>query len=188
MLSFRNQEWASWQDVPANYGPHKTIYKRFVRWSRLGIFNQVFVALAGKKRTPGDDQCYAPQGSSHSRSAVRKGGFPGRTGNTEHCLSTKLSSKHYNRSRPFRHMDANCRLTILTEGSSLATLPPRSKRRINDAGGSFIQSRRRRMVRRRDVSGARVLPPCPRCQHATRSSRPRIAVRLWLRRRLRPEY
>ena len=25
-----------WRDAPAVYGPHKTIYNRFVRWSRLG--------------------------------------------------------------------------------------------------------------------------------------------------------
>ena len=27
-----------WRDAPADYGPHKTIYNRFVRWSRLGVF------------------------------------------------------------------------------------------------------------------------------------------------------
>ena len=25
-----------WQDAPVVYGPHKTLYNRFVRWSRLG--------------------------------------------------------------------------------------------------------------------------------------------------------
>jgi len=37
-----------WRDVPPGYGPHKTIYNRFVRWSRLGIFNKIFAALARK--------------------------------------------------------------------------------------------------------------------------------------------
>ena len=27
-----------WRDAPKDYGPHKTIYNRFVRWSRLGVF------------------------------------------------------------------------------------------------------------------------------------------------------
>jgi len=26
-----------WRDAPKGYGPHKTIYNRFVRWSRLGL-------------------------------------------------------------------------------------------------------------------------------------------------------
>ena len=25
-----------WRDVPAEYGPHKTIYNRFIRWRRMG--------------------------------------------------------------------------------------------------------------------------------------------------------
>ena len=25
-----------WRDAPKEYGPHKTIYNRFIRWSRLG--------------------------------------------------------------------------------------------------------------------------------------------------------
>ena len=35
-----------WRDVPKDYGPHKTIYNRFVRWSRLGVFNRIFAELA----------------------------------------------------------------------------------------------------------------------------------------------
>lgn len=35
-----------WRDAPPAYGPHKTIYNRFVRWSRLGVFNRIFCELA----------------------------------------------------------------------------------------------------------------------------------------------
>ncbi len=35
-----------WKDAPSEYGPHKTLYNRFVRWSRRGIFNRIFAALA----------------------------------------------------------------------------------------------------------------------------------------------
>lgn len=31
-----------WRDAPAVYGPHKTLYNRFVRWSRLGVFARIF--------------------------------------------------------------------------------------------------------------------------------------------------
>ena len=37
-----------WRDAPAGYGPHKTIYNRFIRWSRLGVFNRIFAELGGK--------------------------------------------------------------------------------------------------------------------------------------------
>lgn len=38
-----------WRDAPAEYGPHKTLYNRFVRWSRLGVFDRTFSGLAGKE-------------------------------------------------------------------------------------------------------------------------------------------
>ena len=35
-----------WRDVPPSYGPHKTIYNRFIRWSELGVFGRIFLELA----------------------------------------------------------------------------------------------------------------------------------------------
>ena len=35
-----------WRDAPDRYGPHKTLYNWFVRWSALGVFNRVFEKLA----------------------------------------------------------------------------------------------------------------------------------------------
>ncbi len=35
-----------WQDAPAVYGPHKTLYNRFARWSRLGVFARIVRDLA----------------------------------------------------------------------------------------------------------------------------------------------
>ena len=40
-----------WRDAPRDYGPHKTIYNRFVRWSRLGLFNKIF-ALRARRANP----------------------------------------------------------------------------------------------------------------------------------------
>ena len=40
----RNGLW--WRDVPASYGPHDTIYNRFVRWSEMGVFGRILVDLA----------------------------------------------------------------------------------------------------------------------------------------------
>jgi putative transposase len=41
-----------WKDAPKAYGPHKTLYNRFVRWSRRGIFERIFAGLAGEEGTP----------------------------------------------------------------------------------------------------------------------------------------
>ena len=37
-----------WRDASKSYGPHKTIYNRFIRWSRMGVFNRILAELAGK--------------------------------------------------------------------------------------------------------------------------------------------
>ena len=41
-----------WRDAPKGYGPHKTVYNRFIRWSRLGVFNRIFAELAAKGGKP----------------------------------------------------------------------------------------------------------------------------------------
>ena len=35
-----------WRDASPEYGPHKTLYNRFRRWSENGIFERIFVKLA----------------------------------------------------------------------------------------------------------------------------------------------
>ncbi len=41
-----------WRDAPPGYGPRKTLYNRFVRWSRMGVFSRIFAALAGEAGEP----------------------------------------------------------------------------------------------------------------------------------------
>jgi transposase len=41
-----------WKDAPKAYGPHKTLYNHFVRWSLLSVFDRIFVALATEGRKP----------------------------------------------------------------------------------------------------------------------------------------
>jgi transposase len=39
---------APWRDCPAEYGPYTTVYNRFNRWSRQGVWSEIFYALTGK--------------------------------------------------------------------------------------------------------------------------------------------
>ncbi len=41
-----------WRDAPERYGPHKTLYNRFVRWSRMGVCNRIFAVLAAEGGPP----------------------------------------------------------------------------------------------------------------------------------------
>ena len=67
-----------WRDAPANYGPHKTIYNRFIRWSRLGVFNRIFAELAAKGGRPDRLMIDATHLKAHRTAAslLKKGLFP----------------------------------------------------------------------------------------------------------------
>lgn len=41
-----------WKDAPKAYGPNKTLYNRFIRWSRLGVFDRIFQSLASEGPKP----------------------------------------------------------------------------------------------------------------------------------------
>jgi putative transposase len=67
-----------WKDAPKEYGPHKTLYNRFIRWSRMGVFNRIFAALAGKAGTPDRLMIDATHLKAHRTAAslLKKGIFP----------------------------------------------------------------------------------------------------------------
>ncbi len=67
-----------WRDAPKDYGPHKTIYNRFIRWSRLGVFNKIFAELAGQGPKPDRLMIDATHLKAHRTAAslFKKGLFP----------------------------------------------------------------------------------------------------------------
>ena len=67
-----------WRDAPKGYGPHKTIYNRFIRWSRLGVFNRIFAELAGRAGEPDTIMIDATHLKAHRTAAslLKEGLFP----------------------------------------------------------------------------------------------------------------
>jgi putative transposase len=67
-----------WRDAPKEYGPHKTIYNRFIRWSRLGVFNRIFGALTAKAGKADQLMIDATHLKAHRTAAslLKKGLFP----------------------------------------------------------------------------------------------------------------
>jgi putative transposase len=67
-----------WRDAPKDYGPHKTIYNRFIRWSRLGVFNAIFAALSAKGGKSDQLMIDATHLKAHRTAAslLKKGLFP----------------------------------------------------------------------------------------------------------------
>jgi putative transposase len=67
-----------WRDAPSDYGPHKTLYNRFIRWSRLGVFDRIFSALVSEAGSPDTLMIDATHLKAHRTacSLLKKGMFP----------------------------------------------------------------------------------------------------------------
>ncbi len=67
-----------WRDVPAAYGPPKTICNRFIGWSRLGVFNRIFAELAADSDTSDRLMIDATHINAHRTAAslLKKGLYP----------------------------------------------------------------------------------------------------------------
>jgi transposase len=65
---------ARWRDCPPEYGPYTTIYNRFNRWSRQGIWLDLFKALTGSTSLFGTASIDSSHAKAHRSAAGGKGG------------------------------------------------------------------------------------------------------------------
>ena len=67
-----------WRDAPTVFGPHKTLYNRFVRWSAAGVFDAIFAALASAGQAADTVMIDATHLKAHRTAAslLKKGMFP----------------------------------------------------------------------------------------------------------------
>ena len=63
-----------WSDCPGAYGPCKTIYNRFVRWAKRGIWEDIFATLAGAGGIPDTLMIDSTIVKAHRCSGGAKGG------------------------------------------------------------------------------------------------------------------
>jgi transposase len=65
---------ARWRDCPPVYGPYTTIYNRFNRWSRQGLWFAIFEALTGHSGIYGLAAIDSTHVKAHRSAAGGKGG------------------------------------------------------------------------------------------------------------------
>ncbi len=71
-----NRNGLRWRDAPKEYGPHKTLYSQWKRWSKKGIFARMMTGLAaehGEKKTVMIDATYLKAHRAASSLGVKKG-------------------------------------------------------------------------------------------------------------------
>ena len=67
-----------WCDCPPQYGPPTTIYNRFVRWARRGIWESLFRALADRGRSTDTQMIDSTHIKAHRSASGGKGGSKNR--------------------------------------------------------------------------------------------------------------
>jgi len=67
-----------WCDCPEAYGPPTTVYNRFVRWARRGIWENLFRQLAGNGRCADTQMIDSTHVKAHRSAAGGKGGSKSR--------------------------------------------------------------------------------------------------------------
>lgn len=65
---------ARWRDCPPEFGPYTTIYNRFNRWSRQGIWHEIFYALTGHTGIYSSASIDATHVKAHRSASGGKGG------------------------------------------------------------------------------------------------------------------
>jgi transposase len=78
-IRWRLKTGAPWRDVPAVYGPWETVYSRFRRWRRAGVWDRILAALQADADARGDLDwsLHCVDGSvvrAHRHAAGAKGG------------------------------------------------------------------------------------------------------------------
>src|SRR5215475_4853141 len=67
-----------WKDCPPEYGPHTTIYNRFVRWAERGVWENLFRNLAQRGRSGQIQMIDSTHIKAHRSASGGKGGRRGR--------------------------------------------------------------------------------------------------------------
>lgn len=76
-IIFINRNGLRWCDAPAEYGPHKTLYNRWKRWSEKGVFARILAGLAAEEpeqKTVMIDATYLKTHRTATSLRVKKGG------------------------------------------------------------------------------------------------------------------
>ena len=76
-IIFINRNGLRWSDAPAEYGPPKTLYNRWKRWSDMGVFARIMRGLAAEtpdNKTISIDATYLKAHRTASSLGLKKGG------------------------------------------------------------------------------------------------------------------
>jgi transposase len=82
-----------WCDCPPEYGPHTTIYNRFVRWAKRGVWERLFNDLASRGRSNETQMIDSTHVKAHRSASGGKGGSKIRRSGARAADATRRSTQ-----------------------------------------------------------------------------------------------
>ncbi|MGR3633234.1 MAG: IS5 family transposase [Limimaricola soesokkakensis] len=104
-IIFVNRNGLRWCDAPKEYGPAKTLYNRWKRWSDKGVFARMMEGLAAEspeRKTVMIDATYLKAHRTETSLRLKKGGGGRLIGRTKGGMNNKLHAVTDTQGRPIR--------------------------------------------------------------------------------------
>ena len=141
-----------WRDAPACYGPYKTLYNRFVRWSAAGVFARLFTALAAERDERGLVMLDSTHITAHRTAASlqKKGVLPRAIGRTRGGLTSKLHAVCDGEGKPVTFLLTAGQVSDIRGAEHLLPTLPAAKTLLADKG--YDSDRFRAALRHRDIT------------------------------------
>ncbi|MBU2031071.1 MAG: IS5 family transposase [Alphaproteobacteria bacterium] len=136
-IIFVNRNGLRWRDAPAAYGPHKTLYNRWKRWSEAGVFVRMMEGLSGaqaERRTVMIDATYLKAHRTASSLRGKKGGLGRLIGRTKGGMNTKLHAVTDANGRPISLFVTAGQVSDYTGAAALLDSLPRAQWLLGDRG------------------------------------------------------
>lgn len=135
-IIFINRNVLRWCDAPAAYGPPKTLYNRWKRWSDMGVFARIMTGLAAEapdNKTISIDATYLKAHRTASSLGLKRG--RGRLiGPTKGGMNTKLHAVTDTSGRPIRLFITAGQVSDYTGAMALLSSFPNAEWLLADRG------------------------------------------------------
>jgi transposase len=124
-----------WRDCPRDYGPYTTVYNRFNRWSRSGVWATVFSALTATRRPPRTAMVDSSAVKAHRCASGGRGGEAAQAiGRSRGGRGTKIHAVVDGKGRPYVLLLTGAQIADISVAEPLVAALPASRSLLADKG------------------------------------------------------
>ncbi|WP_417275566.1 IS5 family transposase [Celeribacter halophilus] len=133
-IIFINRNGLRWCDAPKEYGPSKTLYNRWKRWSEMGVFARIFEGLGAEAMDPTTIMIDATYLKAHRTASSLRGKGAWAPDQTDQGSMTKLHAITDTHGRPIRFFMSAGQISDYTGAAALLGNMPKAQWLLGDRG------------------------------------------------------